>query len=44
MGRGESPAFAMLTTASRRVFAPIEKAIGDGSYAARTPASSGSCE
>ena len=33
MDRGESPAFAMLTTASRRVFAAIEKAIGDGSDA-----------
>jgi hypothetical protein len=33
MDRGESPAFAALTNASRRVFAAIEKAIGDGSDA-----------
>jgi hypothetical protein len=33
MDRGESPAFAVLTNASRRAFAAIEKAIGDGSHA-----------
>jgi hypothetical protein len=33
MDRGESPAFVVLTNASRRVFAAVEKAIGDGSNA-----------